>query len=48
MATLSSLISVLAAHNTDDLGVAYQGESFTKPLYTIMAQVLELAARHTE
>lgn len=44
MATLSSLISVLAAHNTDDLGVAVEGESFTKPLYTIMAQVLELAA----
>ena len=44
MATLSSLISVLAAHNTDDLGVAVEGESFTRPLYTSMAQVLELAA----
>ena len=44
MATLSSLISVLAAHNTEDLGVAVDGESFTRPLYTIMAQVLELAA----
>ena len=44
MATLSSLISVLATHNTDDLGVAVEGESFTRPLYTNMAQVLELAA----
>ena len=44
MAALSALISALAAHNTDDLGVAVEGEEFTKPLYTIMAQVLELAA----
>lgn len=44
MAALSALISSLAAHNTDDLGVAIEGEGFTKPLYTIMAQVLELAA----
>ena len=39
----SSLISVLAAHNTEDLG-GQLTESFTRPLYTIMAQVLELAA----
>ena len=44
LATLSSLIGVLATHITDDLGVAVEGESFTRPLYTIMAQVLELAA----
>ena len=44
MAALASLISALAAHNTDDLGVAVDGDAFTKPFYTITAQVLELAA----